>query len=88
MACYIVNYDLRKPGRDYTDLYDKIKSYSTWAHITESMWAVVSSKTAHEIYDDLAQVIDSNDALFVVRSGREATWHNVLCPSQWLKDNL
>lgn len=32
MSCFLVQYDLRKT-RDYSSLYEAIKSYTNWAHI-------------------------------------------------------
>jgi len=87
MPCYIISYDLRKE-RNYDDLYRAIKSYGTWAHILESTWAVVTSKTAVQVRDHLASYIDQDDGLFVVRSGTEAAWRNVICRNEWLKENL
>lgn len=88
MACYIISYDLRAPGRDYEKVYEKIKSFGKWAKITESTWAVVSAKTASQIRDDLKVIVDANDRLFVVKSGVEAAWRNTKCTSEWLRANL
>lgn len=87
MSCFLVQYDLRK-ARDYGSLYEAIKSYATWAHILESSWAVVTTKSAAEVYAHLRQYMDADDGLFVVRSGKEAAWRGVICRDQWLKDNL
>lgn len=88
MKCYIISYDLRKPGRDYTSLYEAIKTYSSWAHIQESLWAVISIKTAVEIRNYLQQFIDGNDSIFVIKTGVEAAWTNTLSKDDWLKENL
>ncbi len=85
--CYIISYDLRKK-RDYESLYDAIKSYGNWAHILESVWAVVTEKSAKQVRDHLLSCMDNDDGLFVVKSGTEAAWQNVMCETQWLKDNL
>lgn len=87
MTTYIVCYDLRK-SRDYQPLYDKLKSYTKWAKITESNWAIVTAKTAPEVRDELKAVMDKDDRLFVVKSGVAAAWSNSICKNQWLKDNL
>ncbi len=87
MTCYIISYDLRKK-RDYESLYDAIKSYNKWARITDSTWAVVTTKSAIDIRDHLSGVMDSDDRLFVVKSGVEAAWRNTQCRNDWLKDNL
>ena len=87
MTCYVISYDLRKE-RDYGALYEALKSYPKWARITDSTWAVVSSKSALRIRDHLASVMDGDDRLFVLKSGVEAAWQNTRCRNQWLKDNL
>ena len=88
MTAYIVCYDLQKPGKNYEVLYTKIKSYGIWARVTESNWVIVTSKSAVELRDDLLSVMDNNDRLFVVKSGREAAWHNSRCKNEWLKARL
>jgi hypothetical protein len=87
MACYIVPYDLRKQ-RNYDELYEAIKSYGTWAHILESTWAVETTKSAVEVRDHLLEFIDSDDGLFVIKSGKEAAWQGVICKNDWLKEHL
>ena len=88
MTCYIISYDLRAPGRNYEQLYAAIRAYEKWAHVNESMWAVVTEKNAVEIRDDLCRYLDSNDRLFVVKSGIESAWRNSICKNEWLKGNL
>lgn len=88
MACYIVTYDLRKPGQDYSPVHDHLKTYTKWAKVTESTWAIVTDKTATQIRDSLSNICDSNDRIFVVKSGVEAAWRNSKCSNEWLKNNL
>lgn len=85
--CYIISYDLRST-RNYDSLYGAIKSYGTWAHILESTWAIVTSKSAGEIRDHLMNFLDEDDRIFVIRSGAEAAWRGIECSSDWLKRNL
>lgn len=87
MSCYIISYDLRNK-RDYESLYEAIKSYGTWAHVTESTWAVVTSQKAKEVRDFLSESLDDDDRIFVVKSGVEAAWRHVICRDEWLKENL
>jgi CRISPR associated protein Cas2. len=87
MKTYIITYDLVK-DRDYKSLHEAIRNFSKWARITESTWAVVTNKKAAEIRDELRQVMDSDDRLFVVKSGVEAAWRNSKCKNEWLKENL
>lgn len=85
--CYIINYDLNKE-KNYDELIKAIKSYGNWAKILLSCWAVVTTKSAQEVRDHLLQHMDNDDSIFVVKSGREAAWRNVICDSKWLQDNL
>ncbi len=87
MACYVISYDLRKQ-RNYEALFEAIKSYGTWAHVLESTWAIKTAKSAAEVRDHLAGHMDSDDGLFVVKSGGEAAWRDVNCKAEWLKENL
>lgn len=87
MSCYIINYDLNN-SKDYESLFKAIKSYGTYAKVLKSCWAIVTTKTAVEVRTHLKSVMDSDDGLFIVKSGVEAAWSNVECPNQWLKDNL
>ena len=88
MPCYLISYDLRQPGRNYDALYAAIKAYKTWAHINESLWAVVTPASAVQIRDHLRQHVDANDRMFVIKSGVEAAWRLAMCRDEWLKEHL
>lgn len=85
--CYIINYDLNKT-KDYESLFAQIKSYGTWAKILKSCWAIVTTKSAEQVRDHLLSVMDGDDGIFVIKSGREAAWQNVECSNDWLKNKL
>ena len=84
----IITYDLCSPGRNYEALYKKLRSYDVWAHICESTWFISTSQTCAEIRDELKTYTDSNDRLFVAELTGTAAWRNVLCESEYLKENL
>jgi len=90
MACYLIHYRLRQENNNpnYEKLEEAIKSYGTYAHILTSCWAIVTNETAEEIRDYLLPNIDDDDGLFVVRSGGEAAWSNLLCSDEWLEKHL
>lgn len=97
-SSYLIVYDIdttsdatvgnRSHTQVYNDLYAAIKGYGTWAKITESCWAVVSSKPAVQIRDEIAAVLRSCDKIFVVQSAHIAAWRNVLCSNEWLKEYI
>lgn len=87
MRCYIIVYDLIKGG-NYLQLHNAIKAYGTWAKITESTWAIVTTESAQQIRDNLLKCMDRNDRLFVIKSGGEAAWLKVGCTNDWLQKYL
>lgn len=88
MHCYIVLYDLCKPGHNYERLYIQLRSYEKWGRLTESAWAVVTLKTYDQIRDELKNCIDENDRLIVIRSGQQAAWTKIMASNEWAKANL
>ena len=62
---YIISYDLKNPGRDYTSLYEAIKSYKDWQHPLESVWLVSTMDSADDIYNRVKPTMDGNDLLFI-----------------------
>lgn len=88
MTSKIIEYDLKKSGRNYNAVYEIIKSYPKWAHITESIWFVKTSDSCVQIRDKIMKEIDSNDTVFVATLTGEAAWHNVICENEYLKENL
>lgn len=84
---FVISYDLAEGG-NYDELFNHIKSYGYWAHITESTWAVLSTKTASEIRDEIAEHLSEGSRLIVVESANEAAWRNVICRNKWLKEHI
>lgn len=67
-SLYIISYDLKVPGRDYSSLYDAIKTFD-WQHPLESTWLVITEYSADEISKLLRKDgrMDDSDLLFVCR---------------------
>ena len=86
--CYIISYDLLKPTQDYENLYSAIKAFHYWGRLTESTWAIVTSKSHVEVRDNLKKYLDDNDRLIVVRSGRVAAWTKLMASDGWVKQQL
>lgn len=88
MAAFIVSYDLRKQGRDYQTLYDRLKQWKA-VSILESVWLIRWDATSSQIRDDLKKYIDANDALFVAKLTGQAAWtDDLLSPSSTVKSLL
>jgi hypothetical protein len=74
MKVYSINYDLKKPGMDYQDLYDAIKQYNWW-HYLESTWLVHTNDSASDIFKRLKPHIDDNDSILIIEAGKDkAGW--------------
>ena len=87
---HLISYDLITPNdrsEDYTRVIDQIKtSFTSWAHVEESVWAVETPKTASEAFDQVAPAFKSTDKLHVAR--QNGTWKARNLPDDvaaWLK---
>ena len=64
---YLICYDLKKPGQNYSELYDEIKSLGDWRHPMESTWVVhTEGLSTVVIRERLKKKMDLNDSVFVV----------------------
>lgn len=69
---YMISYDLKSPGRDYTSLYESIKSFGIWWHYLGSTWIIKTSQSVSQVSELIRQRLDTNDYLIVVDiTGRE-----------------
>ena len=65
MKIYLVSYDLRTPGKDYTTLWTAIQGYVDCCRALASQWLICADATAEEVRTHLLGFIDKNDCLFV-----------------------
>jgi hypothetical protein len=88
MTCYIISYELK--NKHLSDqILDAIKSYPKYAQIFHNTWAVVTDKEATDIRDHLKTIIaPDEDRIFIIKSGAEAGWANVVCEKSWLHKYL
>lgn len=85
MSSFIISYDLIAPNKDYTALYEAIKTYGTYSKVNESLWVINSNRSSIDILNYLSNYIDSNDRLFVAKLTGESAWINSLTSDAWLK---
>lgn len=87
MPLYIISYDLGKPDRDYTGLFDELKKFDNWWHYLESTWIIKTSNSPNEIFKKLKTHIDDNDNLLIIEAGKK---HQGWLPEKawnWIKKN-
>jgi hypothetical protein len=86
MAIILVTYDLRAPNRNYQPVYDYMKRHVSCKALL-SVYLLNTDKGARAIRDELTALIDSSDALFVVRLQRDWAGLRMLPgAADWLND--
>lgn len=68
---YSINYDLKSPGQNYSELHNAIKSCGYWWHFLESCWLVDTNLTAKGIWDKLSPYADKSDCFLIVGISRD-----------------
>lgn len=65
---FAIIYDIDDAKRDYSQLYEKIKTLGAWMHYINSAWLVSpsSTRTAQQIFDELSPFINEKDDYLLV----------------------
>lgn len=82
---FLISYDLRKVGQNYSDLYTAIKSFVDWQHPLESVWVVQVGEelSANDIYNRLKPNMDEGDLLLIVELSRSCDHQGWLSKTFW-----
>ena len=79
----IITYDLKKHGRDYRSLHERLKTIGAqWAQ--RSVWIYHGPLAPTQIRDTLAMTMDANDDLLVAELGSRWATFNSWAASRWL----
>lgn len=70
---YAINYDLKRPGQNYQELYAAIKDCGDWWHYLGSTWLIDTSLTSAALWTRLAPHVDQNDLVLVIGVSRDFT---------------
>jgi hypothetical protein len=83
-----VNYDLRKPGRDYERLYEYLWSYEACRPL-QSLWLIKTNKSVSTVRDELKRYVDRNDEVLVIDVTGDPWASNFSDePTAWMKQNM
>ena len=85
---YLISYDLNKPGQNYADLYEAIKSTGAWWHHLDSTWLVDTQLTAVQVSEKLRPCIDNNDNLLVIGVTKEYAGWLSKTAWDWLRERV
>ena len=78
---YAVNYDLRQPNGDYSEVFQAIKSCGAWWHYLESTWLVDTNHSANQIWDRMSPHVHPDDSVLIHAVGFDHQgW---LLPKAW-----
>ena len=90
MAAQLISYDLRRPGRNYPELFSAIKSIDAYPHhCLESVWIVRTSLASSEVLNRLQHHMDANDKVLVTAlTGDWATLGLDKGCNDWLRTSL
>lgn len=76
MAVLLVTYDLNKQGQNYSKYLEVVKSYA-WARLSESSYAIETSKSPETIYTELNPYTDANDNFLIITLSQPYFgWHD------------
>lgn len=87
MATYIITYDLNKEA-SRPNIVGDIKKHDSWAKLSESSYAVSTSRTPKQIYDALAKHLDNNDNLYVITLSAPYYGRGPKEVNDWLANHL
>lgn len=87
MGLFIVTYDLDQPNRNYSGLYERLKSYEAYCRPTESTWILATSRSAQQIYDYIRPAMDSGDYVFISNLGQDRQGWLQKDTWEWLRNH-
>ena len=87
MSVKLITYDLNREATRPPIVAD-IKKYDGWACLSESSYAVSTSESPTQIYNNLKQHLDDNDQLYVINLRRPYCGRGSKEVNEWLESNL
>jgi hypothetical protein len=87
MTVLLVTYDLNKPGQDYSEFIATFKKYP-WAKLSESSYAIDTSKSPSAIYEELEPYTDEGDHVYIIKLSNPWMGYGPKKVNSWLDDNL
>ena len=65
-----------------------LKSFSEWAMIMENTWIIKTTLNPKDIHDKVLSFLPAYSRIMVIKVQKNAAWSNIICPSDWINDNL
>ena len=87
MPLLLVTFDSDKPGQEYSNLLDQIKSYSN-VRLSKSSYAIITDKTPDVVCKEMKKYIDANDNIYIINLKRPYAGYGSELVTDWLKKEL
>ena len=88
MPALLVTYDLNSPGQKHAKVLDKIKSFGSWAMLSESSYAIGTSLTPQQVYNQFKTLLDTNDRIYIITLKQPCAGYGSNKVNNWLDNNL
>jgi hypothetical protein len=88
MSALLVTYDLKGSGGDYSGLLGKIKSYPSWARLSESSYAIATDTSPQAVFSALKPFLDANDNIYVITLKQPYSGYGPKEVNDWLDKHL
>jgi hypothetical protein len=83
-----ISYDLTAPGEDYPELLAYLRAHQGTKPLS-STWFIRSARTARQVRDDIAALIEDEDEFLVVDvTGREWATTFEDCATDWMLSRM
>ena len=63
---YILTYDLKTPGKDYSGFYNAIKASPKWWHYLQSSWLIYTDEAPTVLWNRLCSHVDKSDRVLII----------------------
>ena len=88
MTVLLVTYDLNKESQRPPIVETIKKMGSTCVKLSESSYAIKTKKTPKKVYEELKDLIDENDIIYVIPLRSPWMGYGYAHVNQWLDENL
>jgi len=87
MAALLVTYDLNRELHR-PKIVDAVKTYGTWAKLSESSYAIRTELAPGDVYKHLKPMIDENDNIYIIKLSKPYFGFGPKDVNEWLENNL
>lgn len=85
---YLITYDLKKDGRDYSSLTAALKLSPHWWHHMDNTWLVKTSETPEQVWNRLAPHMDKGDNMIIIQVTKNYSGWLSQKAWDWIKTNF